>query len=318
MLTAQQAAAKQAAHEKFHLRISLNSVQTRQYLPSRDEPSLHDDGTRFAPGIEGIGIAGDILRVYVLKDHIPDPEIPPEIEGLRTQRVSTPGFRLLAPPRQSNLSPVPCGVSVGHRNITAGTLGCLVDTPAGRYILSNNHVLADTNAGNPGDDILQPGPSDSDPENPARRIAGLTDYEPLNLGGAVNSIDAAIAALDDGIPAIPDIMTVGRHANPPAAAFLNQSVAKHGRTTGLTFGTVVDISFDGNVGINGQFAYFEDQIAIVGNYGPFSEPGDSGSLILNNPGSHPVGLLFAGDDTHTLANPIQAVLSRFGATIVTA
>ena len=28
--------------------------------------------------------------------------------------------------------------------------------------------------------------------------------------------------------------------------------------------------------------------------------------------------LFAGDNTHTLANPIQAVLNRFGATIVTA
>ena len=72
------------------------------------------------------------------------------------------------------------------------------------------------------------------------------------------------------------------------------------------------------VDVDGRPAYFENQIAIVGSDGPFSESGDSGSLILDNPGSHPVGLLFAGDDTHTLANPIQAVLNRFGATIVTA
>ena len=85
-----------------------------------------------------------------------------------------------------------------------------------------------------------------------------------------------------------------------------------------TFGSVVNISFDGNVDINGRSAYFEHQIAIVDNYGSFSEGGDSGSLILDNPRSHPVGLLFVGDNTHTLANPIQAVLNRLGATIATA
>ena len=192
-----------------------------------------------------------------------------------------------------------------------------VDTPAGRCILSNNHVLANANHAHLGDDIFQPGLHDGRPSSPSRRIAGLTDYEPIGFGAAVNHIDAAIAALDEPDSATPSIMSVGLHANPPIAPFLNQSVAKHGRTTGLTFGTVVDISFDGNVTVDGNLAYFEDQIAIVGNFGPFSEGGDSGSLILDNPGSHPVGLLFAGDDTHTLANPIQTVLNRFGATIVT-
>lgn len=134
----------------------------------------------------------------------------------------------------------------------------------------------------------------------------------------VSHIDAAIAALDDPGSTIPEIMTIGRPVNPPVPAFLNQSVAKHGRTTGLTFGTVVDINVDGNVNVDGRPAYFEDQIAIVGTYGPFSDGDDSRSLVLGNPGSHPFGLLFAGDNTHTLANPIQAVLNRLGATIVTA
>lgn len=53
----------------------------------------------------------------------------------------------------------------------------------------------------------------------------------------------------------------------------------------------------------------------MGDSVPFSEPGDSGSLILDSPGTHPVGLLFAGDDSQTVANPIQSVLNRFGATV---
>lgn len=311
MLTIQQTAAKKAAHELFDYPTRMKAAQEQR------DPTHLESLPRFTHGVEGIGIAGDLVRIYIREGLDDVVKTPTEIEGLPIERISTTGFRLLAPPRQSVLSPVPCGVSVGHYNITAGTLGCLIDTPSGRCLLSNNHVLADTNAGNQGDQILQPGPTDADPANPSRAIASLTDYEPLKLGGAVNHIDAAIALLDEPAAVTPDIMTIGHHANPPVAAFLNQSVAKHGRTTGLTFGTVDDISFDGNVGFNGQYAYFEDQIAIVGNFGPFSESGDSGSLVLDNPGSHPIGLLFAGDDVHTLANPIQAVLNRFGATIVT-
>lgn len=275
---------------------------------------------RFKRGIEGIGIAGDLLRIYIHEDIELEleGEIPKEFMDLRTEIVPCTGFQAHSPVRRTALSPIPCGVSVGHYQITAGTLGCLVDIPNSRCILSNNHVLANSNAANTDADIMQPGPHDRTPTSPPRRIAGLTDYEPFVFGSAVNHIDAAIAALDDPASAIPEIMTLGRPVNPPVPAFLNQSVAKHGRTTGLTFGKVADISFDGKVDVDGRTAYFEDQIAIVGTYGPFSEGGDSGSLILDNPGSHPVGLLFAGDNTHTLANPIQAVLNRFGATIVTA
>lgn len=311
MLTSQQAAAKDAAHRRFDYPARV-AAQDDGHFEHRD------DLPRFTRGVEGIGIAADAIRVYILKGHEEAVEIPSEFEGLRTERISTTGFGILAPARQGVLSPAPGGVSVGHYNISAGTLGCLVDTPGGLCILSNNHVLADTNAGLTGDDILQPGPHDIPKGSSARRIAGLTDYEPLRFGSAVNYIDAAIAALDDPGSAVPNIMGIGRHTNPPVAAFVNQSVAKHGRTTGLTFGRVADSSFDGNVRYNGRVAYFEDQIAIIGESGPFSDDGDSGSLVLDNPGSHAVGLLFAGDSSHTLANRIQSVLNRFGATIVTA
>ena len=195
-----------------------------------------------------------------------DLDLPPDLDGLPTERVPTTGFRIHASVRQSSLTPTPCGVSIGHYNITAGTLGCLVDVADDRYILSNNHVLADTNAASAGDDILQPGKHDASSSHPSRRIAGLSDWEDIDFVGN-NHMDAAVAQLDDSVTVIPNIMTIGLVSNPPPPAVLGQPVAKHGRT-GLTWGTVVDISFDGYVNYgtpsNPRLAWFEDQIGIQG------------------------------------------------------
>lgn len=48
----------------------------------------------------------------------------------------------------------PGGVSVGHYKITAGTLGCLATRGRRLLILSNNHVLANSNNARTGDPIL--------------------------------------------------------------------------------------------------------------------------------------------------------------------
>lgn len=319
LLTARQSAAKQAAHEMFAYPPRRFTTKSAPHTPYQ-RIAIHDEMPRFVRGIEGIGIAGDVVRVYVREDIDPEVKIPDTIKDLPTEPVASSGFRAQSPARHDALSPVVCGVSVGHHRITYGTLGCLVDIPGSRCILSNSHVLTHPD-GSVGDEIMQPGPYHSRRDAPSRRIACLTDHEPLVFGSAVNHIDAAIAALDDHASAIPEIMTIGRPVNPPVPAVPNQAVTKHGAYTGLTCGTVVDVSFDGNVYYDRFYhltAYFENQIVIVGTHGPFSHAGDSGSLVVDNLGAHPVGLLFAGDDTHTLANPIQAVLNRFGATIVTA
>jgi hypothetical protein len=93
------------------------------------------------------------------------------------------------------------------------------------------------------------------------------------------------------------------------------AVKKQGRTTGLTTGEVsginatVTVSY-GSVGT----ARFVNQIVITP--GTFSAGGDSGSLIVTaDENKNPVGLLFAGSDTHTIANPIGLVLDNFGVTI---
>src|SRR5262245_61374534 len=89
--------------------------------------------------------------------------------------------------------PAEGGYSVGHFKITAGTIAtCVYDMlpgastsppangvgiPSTYYILSNNHVLANSNAGAPGDPILQPGPFDGGVD-PADRIATLSRFIP--------------------------------------------------------------------------------------------------------------------------------------------
>jgi PKD repeat protein len=62
-----------------------------------------------------------------------------------------------------------------------------------------------------------------------------------------------------------------------------------------------------------QAARYVNQFAIGG--GTFSAGGDSGSLIVTQSGHNPVGLLFAGSSTRTIANRIQAVLAWFDVTI---
>ena len=96
---------------------------------------------------------------------------------------------------------------------------------------------------------------------------------------------------------------------------LGIQVQKYGRTTGLTVGTVdginatVDVCYDSSCF---SVARFVDQLVI--SPGTFSGGGDSGSLIVDS-GKHPVGLLFAGSSTNTIANRIDLVLNRFGVSI---
>ena len=101
-------------------------------------------------------------------------------------------------------------------------------------------------------------------------------------------------------------------------AFLDEGteVAKLGRTTGLTRGRVTAFEMDNVVvGYDIGNVRFDDQVEIEGaGDGPFSDGGDSGSLIVGRD-KRGVALLFAGSDQGgangqglTYANPLRAVL----------
>jgi len=223
--------------------------------------------------------------------------------------------------------PVPVGVSTGHLNSTAGTIGAVVTDGRDTYALSNWHVFVPAGQARIGDPLLQPGPYDGG-ANPADVIGTLAAFEPVVLSPfASNRIDAAIAKTDQVSPLTPS-NGYGSARSETLRARPGLKVQKYGRTTGHTFGEVESINTSINVtygSAGSQVARFTGQIIVCCS---FSAGGDSGSLIVardvNEDGEagpndrRPVALLFAGDRTRTIANPIDLVLDRFGVKIVEA
>jgi hypothetical protein len=103
--------------------------------------------------------------------------IPPEVDGVKTDVVEIGYPRAYDAPTGRFRPTIPCGVSIGHYKITAGTLGAIVlDNQTGeKLILSNNHVLANSNDALVGDPILQPGPIDGG-QNPGDMVARLERF----------------------------------------------------------------------------------------------------------------------------------------------
>ncbi len=105
--------------------------------------------------------------------------VPPYIGEIPTD-VKPVGFLRAFQAPTGRFRPAPGGVSIGHYQITAGTLGCLVKKGGAIYILSNNHVLANSNEASIGDIILQPGPYDGG-LSPADQIAVLSEFIPIGF-----------------------------------------------------------------------------------------------------------------------------------------
>jgi hypothetical protein len=247
--------------------------------------------------------------------------IPSSINGVPTDVIESGRLFAQVPIAQQRTRPAKGGNSVGFQAagfVMAGTFGCLVTDGTNRFILSNNHVLANENALPLGSPIFQPGLLDGGSAT-KDRIARLKKFVTIKKLPKKNHVDAAMAQLDRTSIASPQILTPinALTSTAPIKAAVGMKVQKHGRTTGFTTGQVVDVSADVNITYDFGTARFVDQIIIVGDGGgSFSDSGDSGSLIVTRPGKLATGLLFAGSSSHTIANPIQDVLSALGVTLV--
>jgi S1-C subfamily serine protease len=202
------------------------------------------------------------------------------------------------------------GVSIGHYKITAGTLGCLVrDKQTGRgLILSNNHVLANSNAAKKGDIIIQPGAADGG-KVPKDKLAELERWIEIDFKDVGNLVDCALAAPVSEEVVKPEIASIGLPRG-VSQAQPKMMVQKSGRTTGHTFGEIKDVSATMRISYGRKAALFRNQILTTA----MSQGGDSGSLVLDQK-KRAVGLLFAGSDRVTLCNPIQEVLRLLGVTL---
>jgi Peptidase family S64 len=212
------------------------------------------------------------------------------------------------------------GVSGGNINdatkrfCCSGTLGALLTDGANQYILSNNHVLGLSGNANAGDDISQPGLIDNNCQTPPI-VADFTLAPQLGP----SNVDAAIAQLRPGaMDATGEIEDIGVPSSVVRAPSVGLSVAKSGRTTGFTTGTIgsintnVSVQYQASCGQGKKFVVsYTNQVVI--NSSTFSAGGDSGSLIVTNDSNHqPVALLYAGSSTTTIGNPIGDVLARIG------
>jgi hypothetical protein len=271
--------------------------------------------------------------VLVLLEYGGVPGIPNSLDGVPVRPLVTGKIYALAKPGSGSASstssywlqrPVPIGVSTGNANeCAAGTISCrVVDGGGNVYALSNNHVYAQENSASIGEEVLQPGRYDTYDTSGTQCyydsgniIGTLDDYEPIVFSRHANNvIDAAIAStttanLGTATPS-DGYGTPSSVTNP---AYLGQTVQKYGRTTDLTNGQVTGVNATILVNYGyGRTARFVNQIVITP--GGFSAAGDSGSLIVDM-SNNPVGLLFAGSSSDTIANPIGPVLSRFSVSI---
>lgn len=227
------------------------------------------------------------------------------------------------------IRPAPGGVSVGHYRITAGTLGCLATgrrPPRNRrlMVLSNNHVLANSNNARFGDSIIQPGRYDGG-RSPRDRIAILERFVPIRWGRGVNYVDCATGwAWPNLVRRELVYLYRGRRrffriSSRIRGCRRGMLVGKSGRTTQLRRGRIVDCNASLRVGYGGgRQAFFRDQIVI--RQRGFSAGGDSGSIIWTwDRSRNPVGLLFAGNAStgYTIANKIWRVLRYLDIRLIT-
>lgn len=213
--------------------------------------------------------------------------------------------------------------SQGDVTCCTGTLGAMVKGLGGKYILSNNHVLARVNLAKNGEGIIQPGCPLSSPVDAI--VARLSASSRINFApNGKNQIDAAIAHIVAGDVGS-DILNIGPISNKPAPAVINLQVQKMGAATCVTRGTITDINLNaGEIQYSGECnsgsgtANFVNQIVVKPVSGSFAAAGDSGSLVVTTGACpQPVGLVFAADSAgNVYVNPIKQVLSHFGVSLV--
>ena len=136
---------------------------------------------RLLANVQGLGVGvkwkdgqptGEEALVVLVSKKVPRAHlaghelIPPKLGDIQTDvlQIGFPEIQAVSfayPDLRSRVRPAVGGVSLGHPNITAGTskgFPSLTErsVPHRFYVLSNNHVLAESNRAHLGDRILQP------------------------------------------------------------------------------------------------------------------------------------------------------------------
>lgn len=289
------------------------------------------------------------------KKHLTHKEmIPPTIQNVPTDVNPTGLIYALEDPKRK-FRPAPGGVSIGHVNITAGTLGCYVQKNGVNYVLSNNHVLANSNDASRGDSILQPGPADGG-RFPEDRFAELTDFVKINFSGGGGVPDPSDCKIANGVAGILNALasiagsktrlvsqkkTKTRAsdnkvdcaiAKPLDKNWVKNEILEVGTIAGLAegslgtsvkkFGRTTEFTTGTieQIDVTVNVSYGSNKVATFVDQlmtgGGMSAGGDSGSAVVNDQ-NELVGLLFAGSSSNTILNRIQNVFTALDLSLIT-
>ncbi|WP_207934241.1 hypothetical protein [Actinomadura sp. KC06] len=179
----------------------VEEAKQRLWARYRDDPNVV--GIAFGPPVRGGERLDEPACVVYVARKLPERELAPdrvvprtvEVRGQEVRTDVVESGRFYAYEFTGRERPAIAGISIGHAHISAGTLGCLVrdnDVNGRLSILSNNHVLANSNNAKAGDFIYQPGPADAHVQ-PGNAVGTLTRWVPISFGSSVNRVDCAVA-----------------------------------------------------------------------------------------------------------------------------
>lgn len=284
-----------------------------------------------------------------------DDLIPRAVDSVVTDVIETGNIVAHGLDRTSLLRPVRPGMSIGHVNGTAGTIGCVVRRGEQHFILSANHVLALLNQAHKGDAILQPGPADGGTHAdslfgqlvdyvPMRFISGPTvddglpsdEEEPQGCAAILSSLLQALARpataspapvglsfFDNYVDAAIAAPAPGVSLDPdiidvggPPAGIARPALGKRIVKSGRTTGLTHGHIVQVDVTVDVQFDYHKARFVNQIMCTPISKSGDSGALVLDYE-RNALGLLFSGSNLVTMMTPVQTVLQAFDVELIT-
>src|SRR5580700_8575528 len=247
--------------------------------------------------------------------------------------------------QQSLTPPVQLGSSGSNANslcasnntCSGGTLGSLITGGGKFYVLSNNHVLGLSDGATVGQEVTQPGIIETNCSTAGTinvgTVADIISLESQPI--PATPVDVTTALVTTGQVDVGDnILELGAVSNgvpqpaPPVAGSgmavtVGQLLAKSGRTTGLTCAKVdmiavsgVTVSYTKGCTTTNFTVTYNDEVEVgnMTNGQNFIGDGDSGSLAVDAATAQPVALLFAGNESSAIGNPVADVLAALKAT----
>ena len=305
----------QVTADKFPQAQSLSGANA---LHVRRIRSVFDDtnivGAGIADKITEQSSTGALSLVFYVRKKLPksqiDPNliVPPVLATANNRAVFTDIVEIgdVRPQINKMRQPLKSGYSVGVASVATGTLGAIVKRGEKFFILSNAHVLANSGLGKKGDRVVYPGTDDGG--KTTDEVAKLSFFKPFKLGGSfVNTYDAALAEVHGEHLSDVDWEILG--ATSPLRVVdpvRGMKVIKRGRTSGDTESIVIDADFRIQVEYDG--------LGLIGftgqaRCGTYTQPGDSGSIVVAKDSGAIVGLHFAGSSFGSVFTPIKVVLS---------